>query len=208
MKNKLGILTILLLLVSVVVMQVYAAGTTTDPKYLPHWAPEYNRSTCDVKVNPFSDRTVSGGIIGKRSDGSEICYIPTRRGGNKPKTVVPVVTPPPVCTPVTTCNNVETCSDVTTCAEVVCTTEEVCSERTCREYENVCKHYENVCTKYDNHHHCVKTERQCTQTESQCKHWNEPHCHDVTTCADPVCTTDNVCTTKEVCVTTGCNTPA
>jgi hypothetical protein len=40
--------------------------------------------TCQVKVNAFSTRTVSG-ITGYRSDGTTICFVPRQRGGCVPK---------------------------------------------------------------------------------------------------------------------------
>ena len=55
----------------------------TMPKYpLPTWAqPQSVR--CDLRANMMTERVIkNGGIMGKKSDGSKICFSP-RRGGHR-----------------------------------------------------------------------------------------------------------------------------
>jgi len=54
--------------------------TTTDLKYPVHWMPNYTVSVCEVAVNAYSTKMVDG-IVGNRSDGTQICYVPRRKRG-------------------------------------------------------------------------------------------------------------------------------
>ena len=68
-----------ILMLVVVASSVAAFGYRTEtPKYPVHWMPEYQKAPCSVAVNPFSTKMVTG-VIGHRSDGSDVCYVPRQR---------------------------------------------------------------------------------------------------------------------------------
>lgn len=53
----------------------------TTPKYGIHWMPDYKTAECEAPVNSFSTKTVKG-IIGVKSNGQLLCYVPRHRGNN------------------------------------------------------------------------------------------------------------------------------
>lgn len=69
---------------AIVVVGATAAPLTTVGKSIPteesknaRWAPLIRPGACEAPVNAFSNKTVSG-VVGKKSDGSLICYVPRR----------------------------------------------------------------------------------------------------------------------------------
>ena len=82
--KKLLCTTILFLLCT---LTVFATDThrwlnsqTVTPTHTIHWMPSHGSNACAAPVNRYSDRTVNG-VVGKRADGTTICFAPRRHRG-------------------------------------------------------------------------------------------------------------------------------
>jgi hypothetical protein len=175
---------------TIIIMLLMIGATTTVYAVAPHWMPDYQRGSCTISL--WWGGTTQG-VIGHKSNGSEICYIPRQRHG-KPSPPAPIVTPTPgpitdpepVCNTTTVCSNVtnQVCNNVTTTA---CHNETSCLPPVCEEHQRcVCERHHN---NEGNHYGECRHERNGCHTESY------------DTCEEPVCTTTVLCedTTRQVC---------